>query len=1138
MRKRVNLSLDDLLTQATCSVIDKKKVIGTAWLVSENGHLLTAGHIIGERNPLKSVYIQFPEDHPREAYKIQWSYQPESGDDFAILKLTDLSANRQPLPISLTEKISGSFRLRGYGISLREQSVGTGELVGHFDPQNAPENRLFQLRSQELGEQGYSGAAVFSDIKDAIVAIQIESTTTNVGPGRDTILAMPLYRIAQKWELLAEIHNKQIQKTLQYAGANKEIFYLGEFVARDQEIHTFEKLVSKKQRAFDLVRVLFIKGMAGIGKSMLLKRLSSICIDRRISHCFLDLEGEKDPALLMTKIANQLSTNYAIKFGSFIESVGNYERLRKTRSTEDEKTHHKKEVRRVTEEFISCILDNIAKNTPIIFFVDTYEEFKFENEWFRYFVHRLIEDPSKPIYFVIGSRIDAKWDWIDREFWRKRIMTIKISPFTFKDISFYIKKRLKSKFGSIEEKIKYRIHELTEGHPLSVSIAVDDLESALENGELLDADYLNQQAIRLDQKIVAQFFYNRIVNRISDNNLRLALLYGIIMRRLNAEVLVSVLDGHLTYKEADEVVQKLKGYSFVERYKNGKDQYFKIHNLLRRARLYELREDILKFRDYHYRAFSYYQKAEKTISENKTEIKQQFLAQKMYHQLVIDEESGFKLFRELFDQAITHLRFAYCSHLVELAEEQELSLPNKRWIEYFKGTVANSYNKWSVSIEIFSSLSTKKLPIELRAKALNEKANALHRLGKWSEAAELYSQSIEILKDSESAYVWNKLGSLYRQQSEWVKALKCYEHNLVISQTIGDTQGQANAQNYMGILLKNIGDFQKASKNYNDALSIYQRLKNRAEELKVLNNLGILYWYQGKWQESIKLLEQSLVINRQICDRYGEGHALNGLGRVKLAIGESNEARNLFFKCFDAFESVGNQYGCGIAQQGIGEAYARLKEYPEAKKHLEKALEITSEQKNKYGQGFVYDTLGEIARQEQDWECAIKYYETSLELKQKLGSLYDITVTRVHLCMCYQQCNKFRELTRLWKKAWATASEATFFDQMAQLNFIYGEYLFTKGKTHKALTYYVSALVDAMNYNPITLQKTWQKLKNKIFKLSASKKKRTAKIYINKIININAELSLTKEIPDFNYEVASIKKSLFNNKPDPLINNG
>lgn len=204
------LSSDELLTQATCAIIIDGQIRGTAWLVDFEGHLLTAGHVLGTNTPCSQVKVQFQEDVTHDAFKIQWGYQQSMGEDFAVLRLSNIIKDRTPLPILLSRSVAGNFRVRGYGITLVSQSIGKGEFLGFFDPQGASGNRLFQLRSPELGEKGYSGAAVFSDTLQAVVAIQVEATKSTTGAGRDTLLAVPLYRIAQKWEPLQNLERKSI----------------------------------------------------------------------------------------------------------------------------------------------------------------------------------------------------------------------------------------------------------------------------------------------------------------------------------------------------------------------------------------------------------------------------------------------------------------------------------------------------------------------------------------------------------------------------------------------------------------------------------------------------------------------------------------------------------------------------------------------------------------------------------------------------------------------------------------------------------------------------------------------------------------------------------------------------------------
>lgn len=206
-----DLSVDDLLAQATAAVLVDNQIVGTAWLVGNDGELLTAGHLLGADFPLSEVTVQLAEDIPRQAYRVDSLYQPERGIDFAVLKLHRCPPNRRPLPVSLVQSVEGRFRLLGYGRSLVHCSTGYGEFIGIYDLGNNSSCRLFRLRSTELTEGGYSGGAVFSETLQAVVGIQIEAMTPTSRTGQGTVFAMPLYRIVPHWESLAQFDSRPVR---------------------------------------------------------------------------------------------------------------------------------------------------------------------------------------------------------------------------------------------------------------------------------------------------------------------------------------------------------------------------------------------------------------------------------------------------------------------------------------------------------------------------------------------------------------------------------------------------------------------------------------------------------------------------------------------------------------------------------------------------------------------------------------------------------------------------------------------------------------------------------------------------------------------------------------------------------------
>lgn len=205
---------DELLTQATCAVLIEGQIVGTAWLVSDEGHLLTAGHVLGTEQSATEVQVRFVGDVPRAAHKLEWMYHEASGLDFAILKLIHPVAGRRPLPISLTKKVKGQFRLCGYGTMLRHDALSSsnGRFLGVMHIGHSASNTLLRLHSSDLGQKGYSGGAVFSDELKAVVGIQTEAANARIGPESQVILALPLYRVAQLWPALNLLVKKSVER--------------------------------------------------------------------------------------------------------------------------------------------------------------------------------------------------------------------------------------------------------------------------------------------------------------------------------------------------------------------------------------------------------------------------------------------------------------------------------------------------------------------------------------------------------------------------------------------------------------------------------------------------------------------------------------------------------------------------------------------------------------------------------------------------------------------------------------------------------------------------------------------------------------------------------------------------------------
>ena len=200
MADREPLSVDELLAQATCAVTGpddrgRSLALGTAWLVKDDGHLLTAGHVVDAHVAAGEVWVRFPDatEDERATFLVMPINDEAAALDFAVLKL-DRPNGRIPLPFTLVSQSEGKVRARGYGENLPQaQSPGEGYLVGNYLRKSSTASYYFQYNTDTLAVGGYSGAAVYSEVAQAIIGLQVEAA------GGRTGFAMPLARIAEYW---------------------------------------------------------------------------------------------------------------------------------------------------------------------------------------------------------------------------------------------------------------------------------------------------------------------------------------------------------------------------------------------------------------------------------------------------------------------------------------------------------------------------------------------------------------------------------------------------------------------------------------------------------------------------------------------------------------------------------------------------------------------------------------------------------------------------------------------------------------------------------------------------------------------------------------------------------------------------
>lgn len=167
------------------------RTLGTGFAIDRH-HILTCAHVV---KPATSPTVRFSRARISDSYTTTTAHH-DIHRDVAILRLeTPLPDSIEPLPLGLNAASVGHpFSTFGYA----EGFVATGK-PGNGIVVGTDEAGELHLRSQEF-DKGMSGAPIWDISLGWVIGMVRAVTKANIGPSRDTALAISTQTIRQSWQ--------------------------------------------------------------------------------------------------------------------------------------------------------------------------------------------------------------------------------------------------------------------------------------------------------------------------------------------------------------------------------------------------------------------------------------------------------------------------------------------------------------------------------------------------------------------------------------------------------------------------------------------------------------------------------------------------------------------------------------------------------------------------------------------------------------------------------------------------------------------------------------------------------------------------------------------------------------------------
>ncbi|WP_373534281.1 hypothetical protein [Microcoleus sp.] len=513
-------------------------------------------------------------------------------------------------------------------------------------------------------------------------------------------------------------------------------------------------------------------------------------------------------------------------------------------------------------------------------------------------------------------------------------------------------------------------------HPFYLGLCADVVLAERRRGiELLSSDFA--RIPKLENKTAE--LTDRLLSYV-DREVRSA-VHSLSACRAFDEDLYVKLGGGCHFQASSANFEVLTSFSFVWKSEKRGDNWYRIHDLLRRL---DADRDNPKTRRAHEVLEGHYRE----VGDG---------AEAIFHANRLDWERGVKEWEEVFDKALELSRYRECESLLGVRDELwiksdfwvgEISLSEgdyyarlDRYVEakqeYFEAVAA--YNR-----ELILTPDNNEVPINNKGIALKCLGNLQVNLSEFEEAKQSYSEAISALNsalliapDSIAApnnkgNALQSLGDLQARLSEFKAAKQSYSEAIdSCNSALRIAPDYLMAINNKGIALRCLGDlqaqlseFEEAKQSYSEAIAAFNSaLLIAPDDIRVLNNKGSALRSLGDWQAGLSEFEVAklsyseasaaynsalLIAPDSIAALNNKGNALRYLGDLQARLSQFEAAKLSYSEAIAAYnsalliapDSLNPLNNKGIALQCLGNLQSKLSDKQEALKNWHEALEI------------------------------------------------------------------------------------------------------------------------------------------------------------------------------------------------------
>ena len=284
-------------------------------------------------------------------------------------------------------------------------------------------------------------------------------------------------------------------------------------------------------------------------------------------------------------------------------------------------------------------------------------------------------------------------------------------------------------------------------------------------------------------------------------------------------------------------------------------------------------------------------------------------------------------------------------------------------------------------------------------------------MGDYDDAMQIFSSALEQAEklDDKKNLVrsLNSIGEIYLvKEGNKDRALKYFEKSLSISKGTGDKSGMGDCYEKLGSIYGQNNEFLKSIEYFEKSLAIFNELDKKNMVISSINNIGVTYYRKNEYDKSLEYFEKQLKMVKELGWKSGIAQAHSNIAFIYNSKGDYRKAIELHQKALDIYEKLDEKRSTSHTLYSIGHLYFNVGELDKALELFFRSSKMNEESGVKPMIARDYNRIGAVYYEKGNYTEAAKFIDDSLSIHKELDEKVHFSITTAHLHICYKHLGK------------------------------------------------------------------------------------------------------------------------------------